>query len=280
MFQVGVTGWHDHTSLYPPRTGAGNKLSIYSKYFSVVEIDASFYAVQPQKNYEKWVAQVPAHFSFVIKTQQAVTGHVKGKNFDQLKEEIHAFRQSIQPVVDAGKLKAVLIQFPPQFAYNPKSINYLRFVKRELEGLPCALEFRNQTWFNYENRQATLNFMRKEGWIHVIVDEPQVGTGSCPTVLEATHKALTLIRFHGRNVSGWNPVNKENWRKVRFLYRYSDPELEEIAAAVKHLASQTKEICLIFNNNSGGDAADNARTMMKLLGLSYNEEILSQMALF
>lgn len=280
MIRVGLTGWGDHDSLYPKRTGAGKKLPLYSKYFSIVEIDASFYAVQRQENYEKWVAQTPENFVFVIKPQQAVTGHKRGLTIAELKEEIQRFRNSIAPVVAANKLKAVLLQFPPQFDCAPKNIAYLRFVKEQFQETPCALEFRNQTWFSDYNRAQTLQFMRDEGWIHVIVDEPQVGMGSSPTVLEATHPEVTLVRFHGRNHSGWNPENKENWREVRFLYRYNEAELQEWAEAAQNLEKECREICLVFNNNSGGDAADNAREMMGLLGIDYNEEVASQLALF
>jgi len=280
MIRVGLTGWGDHQALYPKGLGAANKLPYYSKYFSLVEIDASFYAVQKQEHYEKWVAQVPDDFRFIIKPQRTITGHETGSSVEKLKGEIAKFRHSIEPVIKANKLKAILFQFPPYFACTPKSIKYLQFVKSEMGGLPCALEFRNQTWFSGENRQYTLQFLRDWGWIHVIVDEPQVGMGSCPTVLAVTHPDLALIRLHGRNTSGWNPTDKENWREVRFLYRYNEAELREIASAVRNLEGQCREVCVAFNNNSGGDAADNARDLMGLLEIGYNDEILSQLTLF
>ncbi|MCL1989490.1 MAG: DUF72 domain-containing protein [Defluviitaleaceae bacterium] len=280
MIQVGVTGWGDHDSLYPEKTAAKHKLGIYGKYFSIVELDASFYALQPHRHYHNWIGQTPDHFSFVIKPQQAITGHKKGKTIAQLKDEIKAFRQSLTPVVEAEKLKAVLIQFPPQFSCLPKNVAYLRFLKEQMQDFPCALEFRHQTWFNEIYAHETLAFMKQEGFIHTIVDAPQVGMGSVPTVLEATHPELTLIRFHGRNISGWNPENKDNWRQVRYLYRYKEQELLEWVTNIHVLTQQSQNICLIFNNNSGGDAAPNAKEMMKLLGLKYNEQVSSQLQLF
>ena len=44
-----------------------------------------------------------------------------------------------------------------------------------MEGLPCAIEFRNQTWFYPEMRDKTLQFLEQEKWIHTICDEPQAG---------------------------------------------------------------------------------------------------------
>ncbi|WP_240041282.1 DUF72 domain-containing protein [Paenibacillus ginsengarvi] len=55
-------------------------------------------------------------------------------------------------------------------------------------------------------------------------DEPQAGIGSMPTVLEATHPKLTVVRFHGRNVAEWNNAGDSDWREVRYLYEYSEAE--------------------------------------------------------
>lgn len=94
--------------------------------------------------------------------------------------------------------------------------------------IPCALEFRNRTWFSEEFYEQTLSFMEKEGWIHSVCDEPQVGEGSIPPVIQATHRDKTLVRFHGRNKQGWlHPADHENWREVRYLYLYNEAELKE-----------------------------------------------------
>lgn len=105
--------------------------------------------------------------------------------------------------------------------------------------------------------------------MHSICDEPQAGTGSVPTVLRTTHRAGTIVRFHGRNTFGWNSVGQSNWRDVRYLYRYSEEELAEWVMHLRQLEPLSERIYVIFNNNSGGDAADNARQLKKLLGIEY-----------
>ncbi|MCY7743856.1 DUF72 domain-containing protein, partial [Bacillus licheniformis] len=50
MIYIGLTGWGDHDSLYPPKTSSQNKLIHYSSHFPIVELDASFYAIQPERN--------------------------------------------------------------------------------------------------------------------------------------------------------------------------------------------------------------------------------------
>jgi uncharacterized protein YecE (DUF72 family) len=51
MIQIGLAGWGDHEALYPAGTNPKDKLAVYSQTFPVVEVDSSFYAIQPERNY-------------------------------------------------------------------------------------------------------------------------------------------------------------------------------------------------------------------------------------
>ncbi|ERI09070.1 DUF72 domain-containing protein [Aneurinibacillus aneurinilyticus] len=281
MILVGLTGWGDHDNLYIDKIPSSDKLQVYSSYFPVVEVDSSFYAVQPVKNYVKWVRDTPERFGFIVKAYQGMTGHLRGENpFESMGEMFDAFKRSIEPVLEAGKLKAVLFQYPPWFDCTQKNVGILRYTKEKMEGIPVALEFRHQSWFAPRMRENTLAFMERDGWIHSICDEPQAGVGSVPTVLHPTHPELTIVRFHGRNVSGWHSSGQPNWRDVRYLYRYSTDELKEWKDKLEFLQTKSKEICVVFNNNSGGDAADNAKEMMELLGVEYQDLGPHQLKLF
>jgi uncharacterized protein YecE (DUF72 family) len=145
---------------------------------------------------------------------------------------------------------------------------------------PVALEFRHQSWFREEYRERTLDFMQHEGWMHSICDEPQAGEGSVPTVLRTTHPEGTIVRFHGRNTGGWNSAGQTNWRDVRYLYRYSQQELLAWKEHLTELQKEVRHLYLIFNNNSGGDAADNAQQLLELLGIEYDGLGPKQLDLF
>jgi uncharacterized protein YecE (DUF72 family) len=281
MILIGLTGWGDHDSLYPDKQASKNKLQTYSRHFPIVEIDSSFYAMQPARNYLKWIEETPDHFSFVVKAYQGMTGHMRGEiPFESADEMFETFKQSIQLLIEAGKLKAVLFQYPPWFNCQKKHVDMLLYTKEKMGDIPCAVEFRNQTWFEPEFREKTLAFLEREKWIHTICDEPQAGMGSVPTVLHPTHPNLTIIRLHGRNVYGWSNNGQANWRAIRCLYRYSEAELIEWVNWIQELRKTTKEVCVLFNNNSGGDAADNAKQLMNLLQIDYGEEEPKQMNLF
>ncbi|WP_413378628.1 DUF72 domain-containing protein [Alkalihalobacillus sp. 1P02AB] len=281
MIYIGLAGWGDHNSLYQGLSSSASKLEAYAGFFPIIELDSSFYAVQPLKNMEKWVRETPSNFQFVVKTFQGMTGHQKGiAPFETKKEMFLAFRESLMPMVEANKLAMVLCQFPPWFDCKKDHVLWVRYIKEQLNGLPVALEFRHQSWFSGRYRERTLQFMREEGWIHSICDEPQAGAGSIPTVLQATDENKTLFRFHGRNVHGWNDPGNGRWKDVRYLYRYNDEELTEWAQSLVNFQNQSKNLYIIFNNNSGGDAADNAKQLIEKLDITYHGLAPRQMDLF
>ncbi len=67
----------------------------------------------------------------------------------------------------------------------------------------------------------------------------------------------------------WNNHGQDNWREVRFLYRYNHNELQEWANRIQTLTKRAKSATVLFNNNSGGDAADNAKHLLDLLDIHY-----------
>lgn len=267
MITIGLTGWGDHDQLYTRPAAAKQKLQTYSEWFSAVEVDSSFYAVQSQRNMDKWTAETPANFHFIVKAYQGMTGHTRGKiPFPDEEAMFEAFRLSLTSFREADKLGTVLFQYPPWFDCTRENVAKLRSDKERMGKIPCALEFRHQSWYAGDMRERTLQFMRQEGWIHSVCDEPQAGEGSVPIIEEATDESMTIVRFHGRNTSGWQASGQPNWREVRYLYRYNEAELTEWAERLIRLEQQSEHVVVVFNNNSGGDAADNALQLMQMLG--------------
>ncbi|MDX8360846.1 DUF72 domain-containing protein [Cytobacillus sp. IB215316] len=281
MIYIGLTGWGDHDSLYPNKASSRDKLHHYSAHFPIVELDASFYAIQPLQNMEKWANETPNSFQFIVKAYQGMTRHLRGKvPFNNIEEMFNDFRESLKPLIERKKLAMVLFQFPPWFDCKKEHVDYLRYCRERMQEIPCALEFRHQSWFIDHYRHKTIQFMIQEGWIHSICDEPQAGEGSIPTILNTTNEQKTLVRFHGRNVHGWNKPNSSNWREIRYLYRYNDVELEQWIKNLHQLKKNSENIYVLFNNNSGGDAADNAKQLISMLEIQYNGLSSKQLDLF
>lgn len=144
-----------------------------------------------------------------------------------------------------------------------------------------AVEFRNQTWFETRYREETLSFLDANGMIHSICDEPQAGIGSIPFVNRVTDRTA-FIRLHGRNVHGWTQKDRssQEWRTVRYLYDYNEEELEWLKRQIEILKHKTKDIYIVFNNNSGGHAAGNAQDFMSMMDIRYEGLSPKQLKLF
>ncbi|WNC14003.1 DUF72 domain-containing protein [Brevibacillus brevis] len=279
--QIGVCGWGDQHELYKQGVKNRDKLSVYASHFPIVEVDSSFYAILPQRNYEAWVRDTPDRFGFIVKAYQAMTGHQRGDAHADRRALFRQFAESIQPLVEAGKLKTLLFQYPPWFACTRENVQYVQACRQALSGYPFAVEFRHRSWFDDKYRERTLDFLRQLEATHVVCDEPQVGDGCVPIVTAVAQTTLSLVRFHGRNRAGWrDPGEGQNWRDVRYLYRYSEEELAEWVPRIRQIAKEADEVCILFNNNSGGDAAANAKQFSDMLGVRPSGLNPQQMELF
>src|SRR5699024_5708200 len=206
MIYVGLTGWGDHYSLYTDITNSNQKLETYAGFFSLVEVDSTYYvvlqqssnkkcitcagfykhvevystnyAVLQQSTIEKWCNETPDNFKFIIKTNQFMTVHGDFRTtYNNIQERFEAYKHMLEPMVKRGKLAYILMQFPPWYDCNEKNINYIRLVKQMLHPLKVAVEFRHESWYKGENKERTLQFLHDQNLIHTIVDEPQVGEG-------------------------------------------------------------------------------------------------------
>lgn len=278
MITIGLTGWNDHPLIEVNRK---TKLEDYASHFPFVEMDTSFYAIPPEKNIISWNERVPESFQFIPKAYQAMTQH---KNwFDDFSSEeamFSAFLNRFALLLDENHVKAFLFQFPPYFGCTTVNKEYLKKVRSWMKNAPIAIEFRNSSWYSEKNKEATLAFLTQYHFIHTVVDQPQTPNNSVPLVVKSTHPELTLLRLHGRNFEGWQGGNVRNWREERTLYEYNLEELHQFADIALTLEKESQEVAIIFNNNSGGHAAKNAKELQSILGIDFSGLAPQQLNLF
>lgn len=282
MIHIGLTGWGDHHWLYADLTNKKDKLITYASYFPIVELDATYYAIQRHTTIEKWCDETPEAFEFVVKAHQYMTGHADYRaHYESIKNVFTEFKEMLVPMESRGKLAFVLLQFPPWFDCNQKNIRYVKYAVEQLKPYKIAVEFRNQTWFSSQYKEDTLNFLHDNNVIHSICDEPQAGVGSIPFVNRVTD-STAFIRLHGRNVHGWTQKDRsqQEWRDVRYLYDYNIDELSWLKQQVEILKHKTKDVYIVFNNNSGGHAAGNAQKFIDMMGIKYEGLSPKQLKLF
>ncbi|MDU0422811.1 DUF72 domain-containing protein [Staphylococcus haemolyticus] len=282
MINIGLTGWGDHDSLYEDLERQSDKLQTYASHFPIVELDASYYAIQPERNIMKWIKETPDRFEFIVKIHQALTLHADYKDYAETRSELfEQFKQMLQPLIDHHKLAMVLVQFPPWFDCTAQNIKYILYVRQQLADIPICVEFRHQSWFNDQFKEQTLSFLTEHHIIHSVVDEPQVREGSIPLVNRITTETA-FVRYHGRNRQGWTKkdMTDQEWRDVRYLYNYNKEELTDLAKKVRIIEQKAKKVYVVFNNNSGGHAAQNAKTYQDMLDIEYTGLAPQQLKLF
>lgn len=278
MITIGLTGWSDHELIQRNRS---RKLEDYASHFPVVELDTSFYAIPSKEVILSWIQKTPDAFTFFPKAYNMMTLHKPFyPDFTSMDDVFDAYKSAFDSMVKNNRVKAFLFQFPPFFDCTRKNVNYLKYVRLHMDELPIAVEFRNQTWFSYTNKEKTLELLKRLNFVNVVVDQPQTPNNSVPKVIQITHPDLSVLRLHGRNYEGWLGENVKDWRAERTLYNYSEAELTEFKTIVDTLTKESQEVCVIFNNNSGGHAAKNAKQLQALLNLDFGYLGPQQLDLF
>lgn len=260
--RVGTAAWSDHQEFYPKGLKPGDRIAYYAQHFPVVEVNSSYYHIMPERNYRLWVEKTPDDFVFNVKAYGVLTGHRRDE--EATPELFDAFRASYRPFREAGKLGAVLFQFPPWFDDTEENRERIAWCVEHMADDPILVEFRNRTWLTPSHREGTLDLLRNLGLSYVTVDAPQVGSGTAPLVPAVTNTNLAYLRMHGRNTETW--YKRVETTGERFNYLYKQAEIDELAGVARQLAEQAREVHVIFNNNMQNYAVVNARMMIDALG--------------
>jgi uncharacterized protein YecE (DUF72 family) len=282
---VGTASWTDKTLLasgwYPKEAdSAQSRLDYYAKQFPLVEVDATYYTPPAERTAQLWAERTPPDFTFNIKAFSLLTQHptrvaslykdlrpetskrnVYLKDLDQgvVDQVWERFCSALTPLHDAGKLGAVLFQFPQWFPIGKRNRHYILECKRRCEPYGFCVEFRNKTWLSEDNRDETLDFLRSYGVPYVCVDMPQGHTSSVPPIVAATAD-LAVMRFHGHS-DKWESKDIYD----RFGYRYSESELADWAPRLRTLADQASRVHVLMNNCYSDYAQTNAQQLIDLL---------------
>jgi uncharacterized protein YecE (DUF72 family) len=284
---VGTASWTDRTLIesgwYPPEvTTAEQRLRYYARQFPLVEVDSTYYAPPAESTVRAWAQRTPKAFTFNIKAFSLLTQHPTrpGALFKDLRDAAPSGRKNVyardldpaslgevwdrfvaalRPLADAGKLGAVLFQFPQWFPIGAANKRYILECKRRCEPLRICVEFRNRTWMTERNRDETLDFLTSYAVPYVCVDMPQGHPSSIPPILAATAE-LAVVRFHGHG-DKWTSKDIHE----RFGYRYGEQELQEWAPRLRDLAARAGTTQVLMNNCYADYAQTNARQLIDLL---------------
>ena len=234
---IGTSGWHYKHWLgdfYPPKFPPAKMLQWYTREFHTVEINNSFYRLPDEKTFREWAARVPPGFLFAVKASRFLT-HMK--RLKDAKDPIDLFFSRARHL--GPHLGPVLFQLPPKWKADPGRLrDFLDVLPKDNS---YAVEFRDDTWYTQEifrllqqhNVALCLHDWHTEAWAQ------ELTANSC------------YIRFHG--TSG------------RYAGNYPDHLLQDWANKIRGWAHRLTNVYAYFNNDVGGHAIRNARSLRAAL---------------
>jgi uncharacterized protein YecE (DUF72 family) len=146
------------------------------------------------ENLAKMLVTGGPDLTFAAKVTRTMTHRVKP---DEWKEQAEQYRTAIEPMLQAGRLEAVLFQFPYSFHYTPDNRRYLRDLLSCFQGVPLAVEFRVADWYT----SRMIEGMQKQGAALVSLDMPDLA--KLPPSMDVVTAPFSYIRLHGRNTETW-----------------------------------------------------------------------------
>ena len=297
---TGSCSWTDHTLVqeghwYPRRTmSAEERLRFYAAHFPLTEIDGTYYAPPAERQAELWVERTPSGFRFDVKAYSLFTGHPTRPSslWADLREELPAdvqakrniyakylgsealdegwrrFELALRPLHDAGKLGAVLFQYPPWFVPSRQNRAEIEALRERLPDYRVSVEFRSPIWLAQErDRERTLALLEDQGLVFVCVDAPEAS--HLPHLFAVTNPELSIVRLHGRSESTWAAHTPS--AAQRFRYLYSQAELEDLAQPIAELAHEARESHVLMNNCYRDYAVRNAAQLRELIARDMND---------
>ena len=291
---TGSCSWADRTLVqqgdwYPRRTmSAEERLRFYASRFPLTEIDSTYYAPPSEQQARLWAERTPAGFRFDVKAYSLLTGHptrpaslwrdireqlapelldkrnIYAKHLDQdaLDDAWSRFASALAPLHDAGRLGAVLFQYPPWFVPRKDNRLEIEALRERLPDYRVSVEFRSPMWLaEQRDRERTLRLLSEHELILVGLDAPTVS--GLPRLMAVTNPELAVVRFHGRSDSTWGDTSRS--AAERFRYLYTRDELAELAKPAAEVAREARETHLLMNNCYRDYAVRNAAELRDLL---------------
>ena len=256
--RIGFAGWAypDWNGVfYPkPRPRGFQELEYIAQFFSVAEINSSFYRPPRPEWVTKWIGQVEHRAGFVF-TAKLWRGFTHDRNAKPEDEKV--FRESLAPLMETRRLGALLLQFPWSFKNTEEPRAYLADLLKRFGDYPLVVEVRHESW----NHPEILAWLREQGAGVCNVDQPIIGNSLGPSA----HATSTIgyVRFHGRNAEQWFTKNDD--ASERYDYLYCLDELTPWVKRVKEIAKKAEAVYVIANNHPNAQSAVNALQLENLL---------------
>ena len=258
--RIGPAGWSypDWSGyVYPKRKPKDfHETTFLAELFDTIEINTSFYNPVKAEHARQWVQRVAANpnFLFTAKLWQRFT-----HDLSATKEDEKLVRAGFDPLREAGKLGAVLLQFPFSFHRTAETTAYLTQLLKRFADYPLVVEVRHASW----NAPEVLALLAENNAGFCNIDQPVIGRSLKPT--EETTSPVGYVRLHGRRYDTWFNDDEAVPSHERYNYLYSTEELKPWAARIQKVSEQARDVFVITNNHYQGKGVVNALQLISIL---------------
>jgi uncharacterized protein YecE (DUF72 family) len=260
--RCGPAGWsyaHWNGVVYPsPKPRTFHPLGYLAEYFDTIEINTSFYQTVRPEVTRLWIRQVSANpgFLFTAKLHRAFS-HERLL----IPAAVAAFKEGLWPLLDAGKLGCLLMQFPWAFRFTPENRDYLITLRRTFHEFRLVAELRHSSWMAEEAIGTLVDY--RIGFCNI--DQPQRTRTMPPTAFLTS--GTGYIRLHGRTSKDWqNDFGESPCGLPDECFLYSEAELAEWKERIGQVRKHADQTFVITNNDGRGMSTVNALQLQTMLG--------------
>jgi uncharacterized protein YecE (DUF72 family) len=252
---IGIAGFSypDWKGIVYTRPGL-DQLEYVSGFVDCIEINSTFYRPPSEKNSKSWLKRTAKkpEFFFTAKLNRDFT-HEGKINTEMVKQ----FHSGFQPLLEANKLKHLLVQFRYDFDDCKDNRQLLSQIAKSFSDVfDLAVEVRHKSW----QQKEALEFLEALGVSVCNLDYPT--TYNSFDMLCCTVGKYGYFRLHGRNEEKW--FSKSS-RDETYDYYYNSDELDQIKQRVDKLANAYETLTIIANNHYRGAELANALELKALL---------------
>ena len=250
MIRIGTAGWSykDWNGIVYPEKSKVDSLRYLSEFFDTLEVNNTFYRPPTAKTAESWLSRTEHNqrFRFTVKLWRNFTH----QEATFVPAEVEDWKEGVRPLKEAGRLGAVLVQYPWSFKNSIDSRRRLAGLLDTFSEFPLVVEFRHRSW----NEPAVLDLLRQQEVGICNIDQPIIGNSIRPQ----SHVTCPVgyLRCHGHNYQDW--FREGAGRDARYNYLYNEEELDQQQDLIRAIEEKASEVYAIYNNHYRGQAAVNA----------------------
>jgi len=250
---LGTQGWSyaDWTGdMYDAAARPETYLQAYAQEFRSVEVDSTFCGAPSPERVRRWVATVPAGFTFSLKLPREITHERRMVDVRGLVREFYDVARLF-----GEKLGCVLAQFDASFS-RAEEVNLRTAFDAFPADVRTAFEFRDPAWYVPDVQAA----LEARGWTLALADAPFVPRAVLARVFERTTCDFGYVRLIGTH---------DAFTRFDTVQAARSDEIAWWARALRAAPAPVRRVYGYVNNHFQGHSPATVRALYAELGIPH-----------